>query len=219
MRSSTPALISEAELRAATRVYLAERAQVESGRVFEEFTVELGAARADFAFIGERLEAFELKSDYDDFSRLHNQIHAYNRSFEQITIITGPVFSEAVLRVVPSWWGVLTATRRQDRLHLHSLRTASGHTTQSATSVSMLLWREEAIDILATEGGQRAPRRATRHQLRERLIASLSVDELRFAVAKRLRTRHFVAKPECSRILGDGWLHHDASCSDFHCLT
>lgn len=219
MRGSSPSPVSEAELRSATRDYLAERAKIESGRVFEEFTVELGAARADFAFVGDRLEAFEIKSDYDDFSRLHNQIHAYNRSFDLITIIAGPVLYQAISGVVPSWWGLLSATRQQDRLRLQSLRTATDHTAQTASSVAMLLWRDEAIDILATEGGQRAPRRASKYQLRELLIASLSVERLRLAVTKRLRNRHYVGRPERTQIPSDVGIQADDGFLDFRRLT
>src|SRR5258708_893703 len=103
--------ITEAELRHCVHSALTARAEAQGARVFQELQIEHGAARVDLALVSDRLEAFELKSDLDTLGRLHNQIHAYNRFFDRITLVTGPVFSEVARSILPGWWGIATVHR------------------------------------------------------------------------------------------------------------
>jgi hypothetical protein len=216
--SCFPAAITEAELRGAVRRLLEGVVDGRDARIAEELQIEQGAARVDLAIIGDLLEAFELKSDLDNFGRLHNQIHAYNRVFDRITIVTGAQFSMAALTLMPSWWGVMQATRGPDEsIEISVLRGATPNLTQEARSVAMFLWRNEAIEVLEAQTGERTPRRATRLQLHERLAEALSLSELRRTVTRQLLQREkttTATKPE----LRGGSSHLDASCSGFHCL-
>jgi hypothetical protein len=149
---------------------------------------------------------------------LHNQIHAYNRVFDRITIVTGPMFSDAAVELTPKWWGVSVARRTTDgRLETQVLRSASVNTRQDPHSVAMLLWRDEAIEALASETGEAIHRRATRRQLHDRLASVLSFSTLRSYVTSRLIARDRTTKRPQSAP-NDGLLHHDANCSGFHSL-
>lgn len=210
--------ITERELRDHVRAELSLQAAASGGRLYEELSIEQGAARVDLAVVSDLLEAYELKSDLDDFGRLHNQIHAYNRVFDRITLITGPIFARAALELMPPWWGVSVVRRSGNgSLETQVIRVPLVNTGQDPYSVAMFLWREEAIETLETETGLAVPKYATRSQLHERLATTLSFSSLRSRVTRRLLTRGIAIKQMPS--IPDGGLSRpDANCSGFHCL-
>lgn len=178
--------VSEADLREAVRQQLVARA---AGRVCEEFALERGAARIDLAVVTSHLEGFELKSDRDSFARLAEQMHTYNRVFDRITLVTGSMFEDAARALMPRWWGLVVA-RRDPALgvRLTTLREATPNPVQDAHSLAMLLWREEAIGVLAL-ANDRPPRSASRAVLHERLAALVPLAQLRTYVLQCLHAR------------------------------
>lgn len=187
----TPLPITEIELRQALWRELVPRTRSEGAKLCEEFALERGATRIDLAIFADRLEGFELKSDRDSFTRLAEQMHTYNRVFDRITLVTGPLFEEAARALMPRWWGLLVG-RRLDAttITLDVVRPAQANPLQDAHSLAMLLWREEALGVLATENA-RAPRAASKAILHERLAATVSVARLRVHVLNCLHLRQY----------------------------
>ncbi|TAK90339.1 MAG: hypothetical protein EPO06_08655 [Burkholderiaceae bacterium] len=183
-----PRLITEEELRTAVRSALSIRAQQDGFKLYEELTIENKLARVDFALVGDKIEGFELKSDFDNFSRLHNQIHAYNRVFDRITIITCSVCAGGALDVLPKWWGVVLTERQASGLEFRELRPAQDNPLQDPYSVAALLWRDEACALLQ-QHSSRVPAKASRNQLYEQMVDELSWDQLRTSVARLLLQR------------------------------
>jgi hypothetical protein len=211
--------ITEKEMRAHLRAQLAEHAAVSGARLYEELQIERGAARVDLALIGQELDGYEIKSDFDDFSRMHNQIHAYNRVFDTITLVTGGAHFDAGLRVIPSWWGVIRIGRQPGgALASELVRPARPHESQDPHSLAMLLWREEAVEALKRESGQVAHKRATRTQLQQQLAAVLSVPALRDLVSQVLLERGKAPKGLSPSVPRDDSLHPAASYWDSHSL-
>jgi hypothetical protein len=216
--------ITEPELRAFIRERLNERASAPGARMFEELGIERGSARVDLALVDEGLEAFELKSDLDDFGRLHNQIHAYNRVFDRITLVTGAMLSSAALDVMPRWWGIWAVRRlKNGNLSLKRVRDAADNPRQEIRSLATLLWREEAAAVLLDETGESPSKRASRAQLCESIAEQVQLQSLRRQVARRLVSRQtperaIAMSPTASAASApsDDWSHHDANYSDFH---
>lgn len=214
--------VTEIQLRQFLRRLLQARASKEDGRVYEEMVIEQGAARVDLVLVkAARLEAFEIKSDLDDFGRLHNQIHAYNRLFDRITMVCGPALAGAALEVLPPWWGVMVfSPDSTNKLAAKTLRAAGKNPLQERRSLAMLLWREEAHEVLVKHTGQPAAKRSTRRQLQDALAQSTDLSTLRRWVIQGLlqRTENVSTTPAASRPDG-GSLHRGASCLDSHFLT
>lgn len=211
--------ISEAELRRCLSAALTFKAEERGARVLHEYPIEYGAARVDVALVSDRLEAFELKSDFDDFGRLYNQIHAYNRLFDRITLVTGSMLCEIAQTVIPSWWGIATAHRAPDgALTMEELRTPQVNPAQNCLSLAMCLWKEEAEALVTANAAARPASRATKAELHAWIAANLSVDTIRCAVTQQLLRRP--APTTWTRSApNDGSSHPDASCSDFHSLA
>lgn len=219
--------ITESELRAFVRERLRKRASAPGARMFEELGIEWGAARVDLALVDDGLEAFELKSDLDDFGRLHNQIHAYNRVFDRITLVTGEALSDAALDVMPRWWGIWAVRRlKNGSLSLKRVRDAADNPRQESGSLATLLWREEAAAVLLDETGELPSKRASRAQLCDSIAEQVQLHSLRRQVARYLVTRQATTRPAAPAVSvskapvvsapSDDWSHHDASCLDFH---
>lgn len=214
--------VTESELRAFVRERLSERANAPGARMFEELGIERGAARVDLALVDNGLEAYELKSDLDDFGRLHNQIHAYNRVFDRITLVAGTTLCTTALDVVPHWWGIWAVRHlKNGKLSLKRIRDAAKNPRQDTRSLATLLWREEAAAVLLDETGECPSRRASRAQLCDSIAAQVQLRSLRRHVARHLvcrqaRARAVLPTAPSASAPSDDWSHHDASCSDFH---
>lgn len=214
--------ITESELRAFVRERLSMRANAPGVRMLEELGIERGGARVDLALVGDVLEAFELKSDLDNFGRLHNQIHAYNRVFDRITLVTGSMLSNAALDVMPRWWGLWAVRRlKNGSLALKRVRDAADHPHQETRSLATLLWREEAAAVLLDETGESPSKRASRAQMCDTIAEQVPLQPLRRQVARHLLSRQTPARAAsltapAASTLSDDWSHRDASCSDFH---
>lgn len=214
--------ITESELRAFVRERLSKRVSAPGARMFEEMGIERGAARVDLALVDEGIEAFELKSDLDDFGRMHNQIHAYNRVFDRITLVTGATLSDAALDVMPRWWGIWVVHRlKNGNLSLKRVRDAVDNPRQEIRSLATLLWREEAAAVLLDETGESPSKRASRTRLCESIAEQVQLHSLRRQVVRRLVCRQApvrAASPTApaASAPGDDWSHHDANCLDFH---
>ncbi len=181
--------MTETKLRDALRAHLAQGLLSGSGRIVEELGVERGAARIDVAVITDRLLGYEIKSDRDTFGRLSNQIHAYNRVFDEITLVTGPTLLDDALRLLPSWWGVMTVESDPAGAELRIVRPPRENPAQDALSIAMLLWKAEAIDMLAVHGGHDVSSRWASTRVHALLAEVVPLESLRRLVAKTLTAR------------------------------
>lgn len=179
--------ITELEIRTRLRSDLARA--LKAGRLVEEFPIEAGLARIDVAFIEDCLTGYEIKSDLDSFTRFANQIHAYNRVFDTIYLVTGPIHCEQALAVLPSWWGVMVARRdHQNAISLEVVRKAQCNLRQEAFSLASLLWKEEALAVLAADN-QRTSKKASSHLLWQQIANSLSLDKIKQVVLEAVLSR------------------------------
>src|SRR5437879_5511788 len=80
-------------------------------RVVDELGLMHGACRADVAVVNGRLIGYEIKSNSDSLARLKNQVLAYNKIFDNVTIIVGKRHRQAVREFIPSWWGIIVSER------------------------------------------------------------------------------------------------------------
>lgn len=121
--------------------------------VAEEVRLEGGAARIDVATFGHELAGYEIKSDFDSFDRMSNQIHAYNRVFSEIHLVCGCRHLPSAEAILPRWWGIHVASLCDGQVELTPARVASSHDRQDPYSVASLLSKEDALDLLRRHQG------------------------------------------------------------------
>jgi hypothetical protein len=185
--------ITERQLRDAMRTLLLERA--DGGALIEEMALERGATRIDLALVGSRFVGFEIKSDLDGPERFFNQIHAYNRVFDEVYLVCSRQACQRFESVIPSWWGVFAADADGESCSIALYRAAMLNESRDAMSLAVLLRRDEVEAAYGRVFGSAAPARANKWHLQGELAASLSVGQLSAIVSRALRARR-ASNPE-----------------------
>jgi hypothetical protein len=123
--------------------------------VINELGISHGRCRADIAIINGSLIGYEIKSDMDSLRRLNNQIARYNEVFDKAYLIVTPRYVKSVEAILPEWWGLIVASKNQrGEIRFKNLRNSKQNANADDFSIAKLLWRTEAIQILANLGVQ-----------------------------------------------------------------
>lgn len=73
--------------------------------VIDEFSISLGASRADIAVINGVMHGYELKSESDSLERLPLQIKHYSSVMDKVTLVVAEKHLFGALELIPDWWG------------------------------------------------------------------------------------------------------------------
>lgn len=68
--------------------------------VVDEFSISLGASRADIAVINGVIHGYELKSEYDSLERLPLQIKHYSSVMDKVTLVVAEKHLEGALKLI-----------------------------------------------------------------------------------------------------------------------
>lgn len=148
--------VSEEEVRSALRTRL-ERAQ-ESAELVSEFWIPVTNERADVAVLGERLEAFEIKTHHDSLNRLPRQAVSFAQVFDRCTLVTDRCHIERARKtVIPRWWGLTTFDAVQGKITFDEIRRPRPNPEIDREVLVRLLWKSEAHDVLLVLGASPSP--------------------------------------------------------------
>lgn len=185
-----PHRTTELELRSALRERL-RGDLTEDAQIIEELGIERGGARIDLAVVNGTLIGYEIKSDFDSLDRLANQMHAYHRVFDELSIVTTPQFVDQVRQLLPPWWGILQAAFDETgTLILKVVQPAMANPRQEVLSLLSLLWRAEAAALLDQHGTTKAKAKQNRAELYEQLALLADISTVRDWVSHALRHRN-----------------------------
>jgi hypothetical protein len=157
--------------------------------VLDELGICEGATRADVAVVNGSLSAFEIKSDRDTLARLPRQIEAYQRVFDNVTVIVGGRYVERILGSVPSSWGIMQAAMEGDSVALETMREPSPNSAVDPMSLVQLLWRDEALSLLEERDLAKGLRSKPRRVLWQEIVNHFSPTDVGEAVRGRLKAR------------------------------
>lgn len=189
MQAKNPSL-RDSEIRVALRdkLYSIHSDEPDTA-IVDELSLSQGDARVDLAVVNGSFSGYEIKSDRDTLIRLPHQLAVYELCFNTITIVAGSSHMAACRDRVPGWWGIWEAVRQPDAIiALEERRQPVNNDRISPQEVVKLLWRSEVLEAL-TELGVEVRAKATRRELWETLVASLSPKDLFRTVRDRLRAR------------------------------
>lgn len=158
-------------------------------RIVEELAVCDGDARVDVALINGKLCGYEIKSDRDTLERLPNQVNAYNKTFDMITIVVGEKYQDTILEEVPSWWGIKVAYKnKSDKVNIKDIRIADLNKEVDVHSILELLWKDEILNLLKYKGIKGLSNK-NRRKLRDIAVKTISPYELKEYTREILKTR------------------------------
>ncbi|MEY4531851.1 MAG: hypothetical protein RLZZ156_2572 [Deinococcota bacterium] len=156
--------------------------------VLHELGVREGTARVDMAVINGFISGFEIKSEKDTLARLPWQSEMYSQTLDFVTIVCNTKHLGKITSIVPDWWGIVVVNpKSKDKLE--QFRNPQQNVLQNPIAVAEFLWRDEALDILTELGCVKGVKSKPRHEVFERLVASLEFDDLKTRVRQCLKSR------------------------------
>ncbi len=186
----------DAEIRSALRAYLLAKYAGEADTAFiEELGLCRGQARIDLAVVNGLLHGFEIKSDRDSLRRLPPQAEVYSRVFERMTLVVGNRHLTEAMEVVPDWWGILRIDQRRTGLAFRVVRRGRRNPVRDPRALVELLWRDEALELLAAKGAARGARGKPRSLVWDRLCEHLDLSEIAATVCTSLKARAATQAP------------------------
>lgn len=155
--------------------------------LIHEFKMPRPSARVDIAFINGQMEAYEIKSDVDSFTRLSRQIGAFACIFDHVSVVTTSKRAAAVERAVPAWCAVIVMRLKHGRPYFATSQRGRKLTNLDNAGLLHALNRKELLRILslvdAVKGCATCPKQALVDKI---LLKSFDVRE---AVRQVLRER------------------------------
>ena len=134
----------------------------------------------------DRLTGYEIKSDADDYTRLHTQMVAYDEVFDENYVVVSKSHAEGVKEYVPKHWGILCIL--EDNITV--LREAKANPRVQRKKQLMILWKLELKNILVRNDLPMCAQKEKGY-IADRIIESVSHKELRSQIAYELLHRDY----------------------------
>ncbi len=157
--------------------------------VVNELGILEGKYRVDVAVVNGLLHGYEIKSASDNLERLPGQQDNYGKVFDKMTLVADVRHVVAAVKLVPRWWGLIAVSSHEGAPVLEEIWPARQNFHVDAYALCQLLWREEALAILASHGLDRGLRTKPRKALWEALSRQLEINQLRAVVRRMLKSR------------------------------
>jgi hypothetical protein len=175
MSHSTDAEIRSALHRQMLRVFHA----CNDTLVIDELGLAHAKARIDVAVINGCVHGFEIKSSADTLARLPQQLELYEECLEKLTIVCADKHIARVRELAPWWCGITKVTKGpRGAIAFTTVREPKRNPNIRAYRLAHLLWRSEAVAILARANASPKVLRAPRRTLYKSLAAKFSVAEI-----------------------------------------
>lgn len=161
----------------------------ENSKVIEELGIMWGSNRADIAVVNGKLWCYEIKSEADSFYRLEQQLEAYNRVFDKISLVIHDKHLDKFKKLrLPKHIGTYIVSGKRGQLSIQERRKPAFNHKVDAYSLAHLLWREESVEILQAKG-IRGVSSLKRQLLCSKLAEELPLEDLKTEVRSSLKTR------------------------------
>ncbi|MBZ0185925.1 MAG: sce7726 family protein, partial [Candidatus Obscuribacterales bacterium] len=185
------AILKEIDIRVALHIYLHEHVvdMLDEPLIVDELGVLEGSYRVDLALIDRQLQGFEIKSASDNLNRLPAQQKHFGSVFDRMTLVCDQKHVKEAMAIVPSWWGLICVSEKDDRAHLNEIWPSRLNQKVDPYAVCQLLWRDEALALLKEHGMDHYFRSSSRKKMWRALAKELEPKEIRQAVKRKLCER------------------------------
>jgi hypothetical protein len=185
-----PTTLRDRDIRAELTAWVhAQHADDPSTSFVPELGLQAGRVRVDLAVVNGSVHGYEIKSAADTLARLPAQAAGYSEVCDYVTIVATRDHLPQIRRIVPKWWGIVQVSLRVGKVELRASRQARRNPGRNAFAVAQLLWRDEALALLAEHQLDHGIRSKPRATLWRRLAANLDIDVLSEHARMTLRTR------------------------------
>lgn len=182
---------TDAEIRAALhRKALRAFHRCNDTLVIDELGLAHAKARIDIAVINGCVHGFEIKSAADTLTRLRQQLDLYEECLEKLTIVCAEKHIAGVRDLAPAWCGITKVFKGpRGGIVFITVREPKRNPNIQAYRLAHLLWRSEAVAILAEANAPPNVLRAPRKTLYKSLAAKFSVNEITAFIKQSMALR------------------------------
>jgi hypothetical protein len=158
--------------------------------IIDELGLAHAKARIDIAAINGCVHGFEIKSAADTLARLPQQLMLYEQCLEKLTIVCAEKHVSAVRKMAPAWCGILKVTKGPlGGIAFIAIRPPKRNPNVQANKLAHLLWRSEAVALLARLNAPPQLLRAPRKQLYDSLAAVLTIKQITAFIKESMESR------------------------------
>lgn len=163
----------DSDIREALRGRLETRLHGQPHLLVPEVEVRWGTpVRIDEMLITDKVSGYEIKSDKDSVARLERQICGYNPFVQRAHLVVGNRLWAHATSLLPSWWGIWSATPGTAGVKLKEVRRARRNPEFNPIMLTTYMSRSDLTGKL--------------RELGEARLSTLTVDEMRFLLLDRL---------------------------------
>lgn len=180
--------LSERDIKLAVIAHLERTSALQDGVVINELPVANWSRRADLAVANGKLQAFEIKSDFDSLRRLDGQIALFATRFDKVVLVTTNRFISSALERLPAFVEIWEASRQGQEVRLRVVRRGQTREIKSRHILSSYLQKSEIASFIRSTGNV-VPQNASRDEM-EKILETLPVSKLRLYVLSRLKQRY-----------------------------
>lgn len=182
---------TEVEIKAALIDRLFKKGEVcRDAVLISEMVVDSWARRADVVLANGKLQAFEIKSDFDSLVRLQGQLESYRAHFERVVLVVAPRFLSKVEQMAPDGVGIWVVEGEgpdgiQEKRRARTVELSA----EGAISLMTVTDLRRLLSANGVPGVASAPRRQLEEHARKLTRKDLAI-AARDSVKRRFRT-HF----------------------------
>ena len=183
--------LRDRDVRAVLLAELSQRYADDGSLIIEELGLRQGETRVDVAVVNGEISGYEIKSAADTLARFPHQQALYSEVLDRAWLVTTSERIEQLKSTLPEWWGLIATSEREnvDGVQLDTVREATRNTDQNPLAIVQLLWRDEALGLLAAIGAEKGIMSKPRAVLWNRLTEMYALDELCAEVRTTLKAR------------------------------
>jgi hypothetical protein len=165
--------------------------------VVDELGLSHAKVRIDVAVINGCVHGYEIKSSEDTLNRLPVQLDFYTQCLERLTLVCAPRHIEKVKKMAPSWCGMIEADKgKRGGINFTTVRRASTNPDVDPVQLAHLLWRPEAVVLLARLAPDKKLDKLPRKELYKSLSELMSVQQLTAAIREFMQHRQTWRYPQ-----------------------
>jgi len=155
------------------------------------FELPLNNSRLDIGYVGDKSVAYEIKTDFDNYSRLSKQINDYSLFFENVYVICPCDKEPAIRNIIPSYCGLIVYSEAYKNTSFTKVKDCSLSPNLSAKMMISLMLKSEKKSYFKETN-------------EKKILGLYSFDQinnvLKKAIKKRLVNKSRVLIEECKSI-------------------
>ena len=157
--------------------------------ILHELKMSRPSGRVDVAVINGRLCGFEIKSDFDNLSRLPRQVRAFSAIFDEVCVVTTKRHYKAAKKIIPEWWQLSVRSTKGGKASFRTVQKGRNNPSVKPDALLHMLTRSELLGVASERSIELSRRKLRRIEIINSLLNYLQLRDIQFEVRRILKIR------------------------------